>query len=231
MADVPAFTGFPKECVTFFRDLAAHNSREWFEAHKDDYARFVKAPAAAFVVALGERLRKVAPGVHAEPAVNKSIFKINRDIRFSADKSPYKTHLGIWLWDGGGPRMECSGFYFHLEPPRIMVGVGLHMFTKAALTEFRQAVVDAKAGPALARAAASLGKAGYELGGEHYKRTPAGFDPGHKNARFLLHNGLYAGDEKPIPRQFYTPRFIDYCFARYRAMLPLHKWLKENVAP
>jgi uncharacterized protein (TIGR02453 family) len=227
MADVPAFAGFPEDCVKFLRDLAANNTREWFQAHKDDYARFVKEPAAAFVVALGGGLRKVAPGVHAEPAVNKSIFRVNRDVRFSADKSPYKTHLGVWLWDGEGRRMECSGFYFHLEPPRIMLGVGMYMFDKAALGKYRQAVVDAKAGPALARAAAAVAKAGYELGGEHYKRIPAGFDADHKNAHFLLHKGLYAGDDEPIPGELHTPAFVDYCLERYRAMLPLHKWLKK----
>lgn len=227
--DTQAFTGFPEGCVKFLRGLAAHNTKAWFEEHKGEYERVVKAPAAAFVVAMGARLRKVAPGVHAEPLINKSIFKINRDVRFRADKSPYKTHLGIWLWDGRGARMECSGFYFQLEPPDIMLGVGLYMFAKPALEKYRRAVVDPKQGAALARAAAALEKAGYTLGGEYYKKVPAGFDPQHKNARFLLYNGLYAGEETRIPKEFYTPAFVDYCFARYRAMLPIHEWLKGVI--
>ena len=227
MTDGVAFAGFPKGCVKFFRELAAHNEKAWFEDHKAEYENVVKAPAAQFVVALGDRLRKVAPGVHAEPAVNKSIFRLNRDVRFSADKSPYKTHLGIWLWDGDGPRMECSGFYFQLEPPRIMVITGIYMFTKPALEKYRRAVVDAKRGPALARAAAAVEKAGYELGGVYYKKVPAGYDAKNANAHFLLYNGLYASDESPIPKELYTPAFVDYCVARYRAMAPLHKWLKD----
>lgn len=229
MPEANVFTGFPRECVTFFRGLAAHNEKTWFEGHKDEYERYVKAPAAAFVAALGGRLKKLAPGIHAEPAVNKSIFRINRDVRFSADKRPYKTHLGIWLWEGGAPRMECSGFYFHLEPPRITLGAGVYMFPQAALERYRRALVGAKSGPALARVVAALEEAGYELGGTHYKKVPAGYAADAPLARLLLHNGLYASLDAAVPTALYTPAFVEYCFQHYRAMAPLHGWLRDNV--
>jgi len=229
MADAIDFSGFPKGCVKFFRDLAAHNTKAWYEGHKEEYERFVKTPAVQFVVAVGDRLRAIAPDIHAEPAINKSIFKINRDVRFSADKSPYKAYLGIWLWEGQGPRMECSGFYLHVEPPRIQLGAGIYMFSKTALDQFRRAVVDAQRGPELTRVAAALEKAGYPLGGSYYKKAPAGYDPQHANARFLLYNGLYATDESPIPQEFYSRKFIDYCVRRYNVMAPLHSWLKGII--
>ena len=77
------FTGFPKETLKFFADLAANNNKPWFDLHKPDYEKFVMAPTRDFVVSLGERLRELAPDVVADPRVNKSIFRIYRDIRFS----------------------------------------------------------------------------------------------------------------------------------------------------
>jgi uncharacterized protein (DUF2461 family) len=72
-------------------------------------------PARQFVLAMGEQLRQIAPGVHAEPEVNRSIFRIHRDTRFSKDKTPYKTNLELLFWEGEGHRMECPGFYSTLR--------------------------------------------------------------------------------------------------------------------
>ena len=92
-------------------------------------------PARLFVGEMGARLKKLSPGVQADPRVDKSIFRIFRDTRFSRDKTPYKTHLGIWFWEGDGPRMECSGFYFHLDPPKLMNGSGTPVGgTRAVIT-------------------------------------------------------------------------------------------------
>ena len=107
------FSGFPREYFSFFNQLKKNNSKEWFEKHRGDYDEFVLHPAREFVIEMGKKLRKIAPGVNAIPKVNQSLFKINRDVRFSKDKSPYKTYMGIWLWEGDRKRMECSGFYLH----------------------------------------------------------------------------------------------------------------------
>jgi len=107
------FNGFPRQYFTFFNQLKKNNTREWFEEHRGDYDEFVLDPAREFVIAMGEKLRKIAPAVNAIPKINQSLFKINRDVRFSKDKSPYKTNMGIWFWEGRGKRMESSGFYFH----------------------------------------------------------------------------------------------------------------------
>ena len=107
------FNGFPRQYFTFFNQLQKNNSKEWFEKHREDYNEFVMHPAREFVAAMGNKLRKIAPEVKAIPKINQSLFKINRDVRFSKDKSPYKTYMGIWLWEGDRKRMECSGFYLH----------------------------------------------------------------------------------------------------------------------
>ncbi|UCH77742.1 MAG: DUF2461 domain-containing protein [Candidatus Coatesbacteria bacterium] len=219
------FPGFPRECVKFFQELKANNNKQWFERRKAYFQRYVMEPAEAFVGAMGERLRRIAPAVHAEPKVNKSIFRIHRDTRFTPDKSPYKTHLGIWFWEGEGPRMECSGFYFHLEPPRLMLGAGMHMFPKHVLEAYRQSVVHAKYGPGLTQAIVRTERRGWTVRGSHYKKTPQGYKADHPRAALLLYNGLYVGAEDEIPVELYSPAILDYCLSRYREMLPIHEWL------
>jgi uncharacterized protein (TIGR02453 family) len=146
----------------------------------------------------------------------------------SKDKTPYKTHLGIWLWEGAGAKFESSGYYFHLEPPNILIGVGIHNFSKELLKAYRDAVVDPDTGPALAGTIQEVGvKGGYQLGGKHYKRVPRGYDPDHPNVELLLYNGLTAGSEVPIPEEFYSAALLDYCYQRYVEMYPIQHWLYE----
>ncbi len=219
------FNGFPKETVKFLKDLAKNNEKPWFNANRKKYELFFLKPAKDFIVAMSEKLEKLSSDIQGIPAVNKSIFKIYKDVRFSKDKTPFKTHLGLWFWEGEGPRMECSGFYFHLDPPNLMLGVGIYMFPKHQLEEFRNSVVHVKHGPELIKAIKKIEKSGYTVGGEHYKRVPRGFDAEHKNADYLLYNGMFGGIETKIPKEFYTSDIIDYCFKAYKDMLPLHQWL------
>lgn len=227
MPATPAFDRFPVECAQFLVELACNNEREWFLEHKAEYDAFVMTPARAFVTALGARLKAFAPGVHADPRVNGSIFRQNRDTRFSRDPTPYKTHLGLWLWEGERDRMECSGFYFHVEPPRVYLGTGLHAFPKEHLATYRASVAHPVLGPALARAAADVRAAGpYAVEGEHYKRVPPGFDAAPEAAPFLRFSGLWAGIELPVATIF-EDGLLDVCAAHFRNMAPLHRWLLE----
>lgn len=228
MSDETVFAGFTKETVRFYTALRRNNDRAWFEANRETYERHVLAPAKLFVTAMGRRLRTVVPGLVAVPAVNKSIFRINRDTRFSLDPSPYKTNLGLYFWDGARSRMESAGYYVGLEPPDIMLGGGMYMIPDALLGRYRQAVVDPRRGAELARIVAALRKIpGCAVEGTHYKRVPAGFDPGHKNAELLKHKGLYAGFETKVPDEFYSAAFVDYCFERFAPLAPLHRWLMK----
>ncbi len=125
-----SFSGFDPAALGFLRDLGEHNDRAWFEAHRADYEGLVLRPARELVVALGGRLARLAPGVHADPRVNGSILRLNRDARFSADKRPYKTHLDLWFWEGDGPSRGCSGFFLRIEADRVGYGAGMHHFDK-----------------------------------------------------------------------------------------------------
>lgn len=185
-------------------------------------------PSKAYVEAMREPLREFAPGVIAVPKINGSLFRINRDTRFSADKSPYKPYMGILFWEGIGRRMESSGYYFHLEPPNIMLAAGMYKFTRPLLERYRNAVADPGRGAELAAVLDRIGKQkNTSIGGKHYKRVPSGFDPEHPNAEWLLHGGLYAGREGPVPKAFFSEKFIDFSIEHFKNLAPLHDWLKS----
>ena len=151
----------------------------------------------------------------------------NRDILFSKYKSPYKTYIGIWLWDGNRKRMECSGFYLHVENNMVMIGVGIKMFPKPLLDLYRQAVVDKKLSAELKKMADEVSGKGYLVNGKHYKKVPRGFNAEHPNAEFLLYNGLTARIEETVSDTFFSDALIEHAYSHYQNMLPLHEWLKK----
>ena len=221
------FNGFSNSLVQFFGNLEKNNTKHWFDEHRSEYEENVLFPSREFVVTMGKRLRKIAPGINAIPKVNQSLFRINRDTRFSKDKSPYKTCMGIWFWEGSRKRMECSGFYFHHEGDRLLIGVGIHTFVKPLLDIYRKAVVDKKLGRELKTAVNKVTDRGYPVGGKHYKRIPRGYDESHPNSEFLLFNGLHAVRDEKIPKEFYSEAIIDYTFDHHKNMAPIHNWLKK----
>ncbi len=231
MAKSESFTGFSKDTIKFFEELRENNNRHWFEQHREMYENSVLEPAKAFVLAMGARLREIVPRIMAIPRVNKSLFRISKDTRFSLDKAPYKTNLGLYFWEGTRPRMECAGFYFHLEPPKMILGAGFYVFPDHLLNIYRRAVVHPKTGKELSRIIDEIVRIkGWTLGGKHYKRVPPGFDPSHPNARLLLHKGLHISQETGIPKEFFSSRLVEYCFERYAPFAPLHRWLVKVLS-
>jgi hypothetical protein len=111
-----------------------------------------------------------------------------------------------------------------------MLAVGNHCFSKPLLELYRDSVVDAVQGPALAKAVETIQKKGdYEIGIKHYKQVPRGYDKKHENAELLLHNGLTAAFTTTIPRELYSGKILDYAFGKFKDMSPLHRWLLEMI--
>ena len=221
------FSGFPKKGLSFFNQLKANNNREWFDANKPIYIENIVEPAQAFVEALGDRLQLLSPAFQYDSRANNgSIMRIYRDIRFSKDKTPYKTHLGITFWEGTGKKMENPGYFFHLNANEGVIYGGNHHFDKPFLTAFRDAVDDDRLGRELGKAIKQVeGEGKYEVGGEQYVRVPQGYDPEHKRAALLRYKGLWSKSPTINAKQLNSPDLVDRCFDYCVAMHPLHKWL------
>ena len=170
---------FSPELFEFLRELAANNDREWFAANKARYVAEVQEPALAFVEDIGMRLPEVSRHLVADARTQGgSLFRIYRDVRFSKDKSPYKTHVGIQFRHAHAREAETPGFYLHLEPGSVFLGCGIWHPGRDALHAIRTAMA---ARPSRWQAVIDDPTFGqrFRLGGESLKRAPAGFDPEH----------------------------------------------------
>jgi uncharacterized protein (TIGR02453 family) len=223
---MPTFR-FPAETLTFLTDLRANNDKAWFDANRARYESVYLEPAKAFVEVIGPGLNDLVPGVHVEPRVGGSIFRINRDIRFSSDKRPYKDHLDFWFWEGER-KAAVSGLFLRVWPDGVIVGAGAHGFDKHQLATYRDAVADDTPGSELAAVVGDLEAAGHEIGGETYKRVPSGYAANGIAERLLRHSALYVHADLPL-KIATTRGFIDTVLDHWRTFLGVHMWLVANV--
>lgn len=179
------FAGFTPQAVAFLADLAENNERSWFNPRKSEYERLLKQPLEALCAELGRRFAERGIPLTADPA--RSPFRIYRDVRFSKDKSPYKTNIGASFPFAAGPETERGGVggYFHFQPGEIFVGGGMWHPSPERLAAFRRAVVgDRLAVHELLTEPAFRDR--YEsLHGDRLKRMPQGYDPGDPDAELL----------------------------------------------
>ena len=139
MSSSPHFT---PALFEFLAELSMNNEREWFQANKARYERDVRDPMIEFVLDFGEKLRDISPHVVADPRKSGgSVFRIYRDVRFSRDKSPYKTNAGAHFRHETGREVHGPGFYLHLEPGNVFAGAGIWMPNSATLGKIRGAIV------------------------------------------------------------------------------------------
>jgi uncharacterized protein (TIGR02453 family) len=219
---------FPAETLEFLADLRSHNDKAWFEANRRRYETAYVEPAKAFVHAVTPGLDAIVPGIVAEPRVLGSIFRINRDTRFSADKRPYKDHLDLWFWQHDR-KTAVSGLFLRVSPDGVIVGAGAHGFDKQQLARYRKAIVDSAALHELDPVVAELDHAGFDVGGETYARIPRGFAADGPCAdRLLRHSSLYTQAEFPSITAI-EPGFVSHVLRQWRASVPLHRWLVEHV--
>jgi uncharacterized protein (TIGR02453 family) len=221
------FTGFPKETFEFLGDLAANNSKQWFDMHRELYDEFYVEPARHFVEEIGPKLRALSKTVNFAPKINGSIFRIQRDVRFSKDKRPYKTHLDFWFWDGESRGWETPGYFLRLAPSSMMIGAGMHSFAAPQLVSYRAAVMDERSGRKLEQVLGGL--KGLGAGGANRKTVPRGFDSSHPRARLLLHDGLYGSWEGDLPKTVNSGALVPECVERFREGVPIVQWLKDFV--
>jgi uncharacterized protein (TIGR02453 family) len=225
-----SFDGFPKALPAFLRALGDNNSRDWFQAHRSDYEQAFLAPAQAFIEALAPKLAVLGQGLRAEPKVDGSIRRLNRDIRFSKDKTPYNAHLHLIFWRGDKATVS-PGFHFVITADRAGAGAGMYAFGKAELERYRTAIGDPDRADRLARAVSTAAQAGGgDLDPPALKRVPAGIDPTAPNAELARHKGIVVRRDLPLDDALFGPAAPDYVLDRFRPLAPVHNWLVDEVA-
>jgi len=220
---------FTKAALTFFRGLARHNEKSWFEAHRDEYEAEVRQPMRELIEDLDTRFAEFAPEIGGDP--KRSMFRINRDIRFSKDKSPYKTHAACWFHHLNAARTVGSeadagsaGYYFHLEPGgRSMIGAGLWRPPRPQLNKLRDAIAkDPKGFDKMARSIPS------RFGGledeDSLKRMPRGYAEDHPAAKWLRFQSFTSG-RTLSDAQVTSASLASFLAKEYESMLPLVRWL------
>lgn len=222
------FTGFSKTAPAFFHELAIEMNRDWFLENKQRYEDEWVKPMTALLAKVRTGLaRAYQPLALGEPKV----MRIHRDVRFSKDKTPYKTHIGAVITVAGKKVGEGgnAAMYVHLGMDEEFVGVGTYMFDPERLATWRKQVAG-KAGEEIAKLVAKVRAAGYEAGGhDDYRKVPRGFDPEHPRAELLKMKGLTAGPG-PIPRGLlHKATLADWLIEHGTALAPLVRWLQTKI--
>ena len=224
------FSGFPKGSYKFLDDLAKNNSKEWFEANKSTYKEQLQEPALDLIVALGERLQKLSKTITFSTKLNGgSLKRLNRDLRFSKDKTPYKTNLMFEIWEGPKRKESRSSFYMNIENGNTGIGVGHHMFESDFLEVYRKAVLDNRQGVELHNIIEGLVSDGYGQNGDALKGVPRGYDKEHPRAELLKYKGMYVYSPNISKAKMTSKDCFDVCFEHCERMFPYHKWLMKQA--
>jgi len=173
------FQGFSEDTIRFLRELARHNTRSWFEANRERYETEVREPALQYIEAMAEPLAKISPHFRAVPKkVGGSLMRVHRDLRFSRDKRPYKTNIGIQFRHEAGKDVHAPGYYLHIDPQEVFLGVGIWHPDSHTLRSIRDAIDQEPT--AWKRAVKNKAfRNQFDLAGDRLKRPPQGYSADH----------------------------------------------------
>ena len=208
------FDGIPAGASGFYADLEQNNNRDWWLEHKARYESFVREPLTALLAELEPRFG---------PA---KVFRPNRDIRFSQDKSPYKTAQGAVA-----SFQEGVGYYVQLSADGLLVGAGCHSSSPAQLARFRNSVDATGTGESLDHIVHRLTAAGFTVEGERLKTVPRGFPREHPRAELLKYKSLSAGRELGEPGWLSTPAAAEEVGRLWEQLRPLVEWMSRHASP
>ncbi len=221
------FSGFSQKGVNFLQDLKENNTKIWFEAHRHIWENEIRIPTEKFVQEMGETLQVLVPSINFKPKVGSSLFKIYRDVRFSKDKTPMKSKIGILFWQGSGHRMQSSSFYMHFDKDEYFIASGIRSFKQPLLKTFREYLKDEQKRDELFNILEDLKSRGYSLPSPHFKRLPQGFNKNDTNINLVLFNAMFAYKNFPIDNDFYSFEIATKIFNIYDDMKDLQKWVYE----
>jgi uncharacterized protein (TIGR02453 family) len=223
------FEGFGPGTMAYLEELAQHQDRAWFAQNRARYEADLLGRQRAFVDAIGAAFAGVDPRVQAVPSVDRSIFRIYRDTRFSRDKSPYKTYADMLFWIGSD-RKTAPGYFLRIVPGSVWVGCGAHNLTPQQLAALRAGIVAPATGTELERILGELEAAGYEIGERTLARVPQGFSAHAPRADLLRLTMVHAIlAVSPPPPEFGGPEFVEWSMAHFATVRPLVDWLAETI--
>jgi uncharacterized protein (TIGR02453 family) len=223
---------FTPAALRFFRQLEKNNNKPWFEAHRAEYEREVREPMRALIEEMNGRFARFAPEMYGDPI--RGMFRINRDIRFSRDKSPYKTHAACWFHHrdakrnvGSEANEGSAGFYFHLQPGgRSFVGGGLWMPPRPQLNRLRDAIADDATG--FTRMVRKLDSYDGLSDESMLKRMPRGFAEDHPAAKWLRYQSFTSG--RALTDSQVTGADLPKLLEReLKGLLPLVRWMNRAL--
>lgn len=218
------FPGFAPEARQFLRDLKANNNRDWFHARKPDYDNFVREPLLELVLEVSMAIAEHSPGHDIDP--RKAVYRIYRDVRFSKNKDPYKTHAAAVFPPTGLERHAGAGFYFHFSADELLVGGGVYAPTPDILRRIRGQIASDPDELRDILAAADYRKLYSGLEGQRLKRTPRGFAPDHPAADLLVYKQFLSG--ATLSAEVIEQPSIGELLDRYfRALAPLLAYLNR----
>ena len=219
---------FTPALFEFLAELSMNNNREWFQANKARYERDVKGALMQFVADFGEKLNEISPHMVADTRPSGgSVFRIYRDVRFSKDKSPYKTNAAVHFRHEVGRQVHGPGFYLQIEPGNAFSGAGMWMPNSETLGKIRGAIV-ANPGKWERIVGDETFRSMFTLEGDSLKRAPKGFDPDHPLIEDLKRKSFVAVtnfDEDEVC----SPDFIDMYAGACRAAAPFSEFLTTAV--
>jgi uncharacterized protein (TIGR02453 family) len=220
-----AFQGFADDKGKFFAAVAKHQNRDWFQAHKTQFDEGWNGPMRDLLLEVRDAIDKAYRYCELD---EPKIFRLYRDVRFSKDKSPYKTHLaGLIPIQRAGKMTEVpAALYFHVGQPHAFAAAGHYMMDSEVLDRFRKAVADDKSGRRLARILSELQKKGFSAESHGtYARVPKGYDPAHPRADHLKRKGLTV-TFPAIPKGYLAKaKLVPWLATQAKAAAPLVEWL------
>jgi uncharacterized protein (TIGR02453 family) len=214
--------------LRFLGELREHNDRAWFKANQARYEDEVRGPALDFIRLMAPHVEKISPSlVASDRKVGGSLMRIHRDVRFSKNKEPYKTNLGIQFRHERGKDVHAPGLYFHVDPDSVFLGVGMWHPDAASLAAVRQAIDEDPRGWKRASRGKRFREA-WELGGDSLKRAPLGYPADHPRIEDLKRKDHIA--VCPLARREVTRSdLVDRVAERFRRGRPYIAWLAESL--
>lgn len=224
----PSFEGFSPEALQFLRQLKRNNRRPWFMKNKATYEQEVKAPMTRLVQAVNANLQRFAPEMVTEP--KRAMYRIYRDVRFSADKSPYKTHVAALFAPRGFSKHACAGLYFHFSPDELLIAGGVYMPGPKELLAIRSHIAEKSVVLRRIIADRQFKNLFSELEGERLSRVPKGFAADHPAGDLLRYKQFLAATTRP-PELVLSKELLPALVSAFRTMLPLVRFLNAPLKP